>query len=250
MPSTKDIQCKDDEFTHLYTLILEPNNTYVVKIDNQKVESGKLEEDFNFLPPKRIPDPKAKRPRDWDENEKIYDPNDTKPVDWDKPELIPDPNAEKPDDWDEKIDGEWTPPKIKNPEFKGKWTPRKIKNPKFRGIWVAPKIKNPEYVPDNYLYRYNNIGAIGIEIWQVKSGTIFDNFLITDDLKYADDFGKATWGLTKDAEKRMKEKIDEEEKKREEEEKSKDESLESDEKKENFDDEMTYDQDEDFKDEL
>lgn len=32
---------------------------------------------------------------------------------------------------------------------------------------------------------------------QVKSGTIFDNFLITDDVKEAEEFGKETWGATK-----------------------------------------------------
>lgn len=31
----------------------------------------------------------------------------------------------------------------------------------------------------------------------MKSGTIFDNFLITDDVKEAEDFGKETWGETK-----------------------------------------------------
>lgn len=33
--------------------------------------------------------------------------------------------------------------------------------------------------------------------FQVKSGTIFDNFLITDDEKYAEKVGKDTWGNTK-----------------------------------------------------
>ena len=42
---------------------------------------------------------------------------------------------------------------------------------------------------------------------QVKAGTIFDNFLITDDEEYAAKFGDETWGLTKDAEKKMKEAV-------------------------------------------
>ena len=52
---------------------------------------------------------------------------------------------------------------------------------------------------------------------QVKSGTIFDNFLITDDEKYAEEFGEETWGQTKDAEKKMKDEQDEEERKKAEE---------------------------------
>lgn len=31
----------------------------------------------------------------------------------------------------------------------------------------------------------------------MKSGTIFDNFIITDDVKEAEDFGNETWGATK-----------------------------------------------------
>uniref|UniRef100_A0A493TFL0 Calreticulin n=1 Tax=Anas platyrhynchos platyrhynchos TaxID=8840 RepID=A0A493TFL0_ANAPP len=114
----KDIRCKDDEFTHLYTLIVRPDNTYEVKIDNSKVESGSLEDDWDFLPPKKIKDPEAKKPEDWDERAKIDDPEDSKPEDWDKPEHIPDPDAKKPEDWDEEMDGEWEPPVIQNPEYK------------------------------------------------------------------------------------------------------------------------------------
>merc|ERR1719209_1927855 len=51
----KDIRCKDDVYTHLYTLIVRPDNTYEVKIDNEKVESGDLEADWDFLAPKKIP---------------------------------------------------------------------------------------------------------------------------------------------------------------------------------------------------
>jgi calreticulin len=76
----KDIKCKDDEFTHLYTLILNPDNTYEVRIDSEKVESGKLEEDWEFTAPKRIPDPNAKKPSDWVDEAKIDDPTDTKPA--------------------------------------------------------------------------------------------------------------------------------------------------------------------------
>lgn len=32
---------------------------------------------------------------------------------------------------------------------------------------------------------------------QVKTGTIFDNFVITDDVKEAEDIGNETWGVTK-----------------------------------------------------
>lgn len=63
----------------MYTLIVNPDNTYEVKIDNVKVESGNLEDDWDFLPPKKIKDPEAKKPEDWVDQEKIPDPEDKKP---------------------------------------------------------------------------------------------------------------------------------------------------------------------------
>lgn len=104
----KDIRCKDDVFTHFYTLVVQPDNTYEVLIDNEKVESGSLEDDWKFLAPKTIKDPAAKKPDDWEDNATIPDPDDVKPDGWDeiKP-TIPDPEATKPDDWDEEMDGEW-----------------------------------------------------------------------------------------------------------------------------------------------
>ena len=51
---------------------------------------------------------------------------------------------------------------------------------------------------------------------QVKAGTIFDNFLITDSAEHAEQVGKDTWEVTKDAEKKMKDEQDEEERKKKE----------------------------------
>uniref|UniRef100_A0A1A8QMJ5 Calreticulin n=1 Tax=Nothobranchius pienaari TaxID=704102 RepID=A0A1A8QMJ5_9TELE len=230
----KDIRCKDDEYSHLYTLIVNPDNTYEVKIDNKKVESGNLEDDWDFLPPKKIKDPEAKKPEDWDDREKIPDPDDKKPEDWDKPENIPDPDAKKPDDWDEEMDGEWEPPMVTNPDYKGEWKPREIDNPAYKGKWVHPEIDNPEYTADSEIYKYSSIGVIGLDLWQVKSGTIFDNFLITNDPKLAEEVGDDTWGKTKDAERKMKEGQEEEDRQKREEEdkKSREEAKEEDEEEE------------------
>lgn len=216
----KEIRCKDDVFTHLYTLIVNPDGSYEVLIDNEKAESGKLEEDWDFLPPKEIKDPEASKPEDWDEREKIDDPEDSKPEDWDQPEHIPDPDATKPEDWDDEMDGEWEPPMIDNPEFKGEWKPRQIDNPEYKGKWIHPMIPNPEYNAEEAksLGKFDEICKIGFDLWQVKSGTIFDNILITDDPAKAKEVGEELWGKTKDAEKKMKDEQDEEEKKKAEEE--------------------------------
>lgn len=209
----KDIRCKDDIYTHLYSLVIKADNTYEVLIDNEKIESGQLESDWDFLPPKKIKDPSQSKPADWDDRSTIPDPDDSKPVDWDKPEHVPDPDATKPEDWDDEMDGEWEAPMIDNPEFKGEWKPKQIDNPKYQGPWVHPEIDNPEYIPDPDLYKKKEICAVGFDLWQVKSGTIFDNILLTDDLDYAKKFGEDVWKYTIEGEKKMKESQDEEEKK-------------------------------------
>jgi len=254
----KEIRCKDDTLSHLYTLIVRPDNTYEVKIDNKKEESGSLEDDWDFLAPKKIKDPEAKKPEDWDERENIDDPEDKKPEDWEKPEHIPDPEAKKPDDWDDEMDGEWEPPQIDNPEYKGEWKPKQVPNPAYKGKWIHPEIDNPEYEQDDKLYSYTDIGALGFDLWQVKSGTIFDNILVTDDEKHAEKVGEETWGAMKEGEKKMKEAHDEEEKKKreeedkkrkEEEEKNKD-KTEDDDDEDDDDDDDAEDEDKKAKDEL
>ncbi|XP_042230572.1 calreticulin-like [Homarus americanus] len=237
----KEVRCKDDVFSHLYTLIVNPDNTYEVLIDNEKVQSGELEEDWDMLPPKKIKDPEAKKPDDWDDRPTIADPEDTKPEDWDQPEHIPDPDATKPEDWDDEMDGEWEPPMIDNPDYKGEWKPKQIDNPDYKGPWVHPEIDNPEYTPDPELYKYDEICAVGLDLWQVKSGTIFDNFLITNDIEEAKRIGEETWGATKDGAKKMKDEQDEEERKKAEEEAKAAEA----EKDDDEDDEDIDDEDED-----
>merc|ERR1740131_584517 len=153
--------------THLYTFIVKPDNTYEIRIDGKEESSGTLEDEWDFLPPKKIKDPAAKKPADWVDNAEIDDPNETKPDGWDQPELLPDPEAKKPEDWDDEEDGEWEPPMINNPEFKGEWKPKQIPNPNYSGVWVHPEIDNPEYEADDALYKYTDIGAIGFDLWQV-----------------------------------------------------------------------------------
>nr|DBA28970.1 TPA: hypothetical protein GDO54_009246 [Pyxicephalus adspersus] len=162
-----------DKKTHLYTLILKPENTFEILIDQTVVSQGSLLEDVipPLNPPKEIDDPKEKKPKEWDERVKIPDPNAEKPEDWDeggpvkiedpnavKPEgwlddeshLIPDPEAHKPSDWNDDMDGEWEAPLVPNPKCKtapgcGEWKPPLIDNPNYKGKWKPPMIENPNY---------------------------------------------------------------------------------------------------------
>ena len=226
-------------------MILKPDNTYEVQIDLKKVQSGSLLEDWDMLPPKRIKDPKAFKPEDWDEREEIDDPEDKKPEGYDDiPKQIVDPDAKKPDDWDEESDGEWEAPLIDNPAYKGEWKPKKIKNPAYKGKWVAPEIDNPDFVDDPELYNVvNDGGVVGFELWQVKAGTIFDNILITDDASYAKDIAEKNIVPLQKKESDMKNQQDEEKRKKDEEERKAKESKES--AKDADDDEDDEDEDDD-----
>jgi len=210
----KDIRCETDEFTHLYTMILHPDNTYQVNIDGKEVAKGSLKEDWDMLLPREIPDPNAHKPADWVDERQIPDPTDHKPADWDSvPREIKDPDAVKPADWDDELDGVWEAPTITNPEWKGEWRARMIDNPAYKGEWVHPKVANPDYKDDDHLYQFSDIGVVGFELWQVKAGTIFDNILVTDDAAEAEKWAAKTVH-TQEGEKKAKEKHDEEERKK------------------------------------
>jgi len=194
----------------------------------------------SLIPEKTIPDPDDKKPEDWDERAKIADPVAVKPDDWDEdapmeivdeeatkpegwlddePEEIDDPEATKPEDWDDDEDGDWEAPKIdspkcesapgcgewskpmkSNPAYKGKWYAPMIDNPSYKGIWKPQEISNPKYFelvkPD-----FEPISAIGIEIWTMQDGILFDNILIASDEKVAESYREKTWKLKFEVEK-------------------------------------------------
>ncbi|KAI8141178.1 Calreticulin family-domain-containing protein [Fennellomyces sp. T-0311] len=181
----KTVSAPKDLFTHTYTLIIKPNQTYQVLVDGEEKAAGELVEDWDFLPPKTIKDPEAKKPEDWVDEAEIDDPEDKKPEGYDDiPEFIADPEATKPEDWDDDMDGEWEAPSIPNPEYQGPWSPKRIANPEYKGAWVHPEIDNPDYKVDNEIYAYS-FANLGFDLWQVKSGTAFDNILVTDDIEEA-----------------------------------------------------------------
>ncbi|KAG2618239.1 hypothetical protein PVAP13_3NG258256 [Panicum virgatum] len=216
----KDVPCETDQLTHVYTLIIRPDATYSILIDNEEKQTGSVYEHWDILPPKKIKDPEAKKPEDWDDKEYIPDPEDK------KPEVY-----------------------IPNPEYKGPWKQKKIKNPNYQGKWKAPMIDNPDFKDDPYIYAFDSLKYIGIELWQVKSGTLFDNIIITDDPALAKKFAEDTWAKHKEAEKAA---FDEAEKKKEEEEAAKagedDDDLEDEEDDEKADEDKADSDAEDGKD--
>ncbi|XP_071712367.1 calnexin homolog [Rutidosis leptorrhynchoides] len=186
----------------------------------------------SVVPPETIPDPEDKKPEDWDDTEKIPDPDAKKPDDWDEnapmeilddeaekpegwlddePDEVDDPEAVKPEDWDDEEDGEWEAPKIDNPKCEsapgcGEWKRPMKMNPNYKGKWYAPLIDNPNYmgiwkprmIPNEEYYElekpnFEPIAAIGIEIWTMQEGILFDNILITNEETTAASIRDATW---------------------------------------------------------
>merc|ERR1712146_494392 len=217
----KEPRMEHDVLSHTYTLIVKPDNTYTVKIDNSEVQSGSLYDDFDFLKPKQINDPSKSKPEDWVDEKQIPDPEAKKPEGWDDiPEEIPEEGAEQPEDWDEEEDGEWEPPMVPNPEFKGEWKAPMIDNPDYKGEWEHPQIDNPDFVDDKNVYASicsgDGCGQVSIDLWQVKSGSIFDDIIITDDEAEAKAFYDETHAVKAPKEKEAKEAADKAKKERKE----------------------------------
>jgi len=205
--SDLDYKQEGEGTSHLYRLILKPDNTVRVEIDEDKIYEGSIKDDWEVLQPKKISDPEDKKPSDWVEDSMMDDPQDKKPDDWVEEKRIVDAEAKKPDDWDDEEDGEWEAPMKDNPAFKGEWSIKRISNPAYKGFWEAKKIDNPEYEDDDSVYKYADFGFIGFDLWQVKGSTIFDNVIICDDKAEADAFA-AKWKALSAVEKEEKAKED------------------------------------------
>merc|ERR1719432_32787 len=125
---------QDNEGTsHLYRMILKPDNTVRVEIDEEKIYEGSIKDDWEVLAPKEITDPADKKPDDWVDSSMMDDPEDKKPDDWVEEKRIVDESASKPDDWDDEEDGEWEAPMKDNPAYKGDWSVKRIENPAYKG---------------------------------------------------------------------------------------------------------------------
>merc|ERR1712232_929546 len=193
--------------SHLYRMTLKQDNTVVVDIDEEEIYKGNIKDDWEVLAAKEISDPDDKKPGDWVDTSMMDDPEDKRPDDWVEEKRIVDADAKQPEDWDAEEDGEWEAPMIDNPAFKGEWSVKRISNPAYKGIWEAKKIANPEYVDDDKVYKYDDFGFLGFDLWQVKGGSIFDNVIVTDDKAEADSFAKK-WKELSEHEKAEKKKED------------------------------------------
>uniref|UniRef100_A0A5S6QV96 Calreticulin n=1 Tax=Trichuris muris TaxID=70415 RepID=A0A5S6QV96_TRIMR len=189
------VSCKAGRLTHVYTLIIHHNLTYDVLIDLRVAKSGLLLEDFEFSDPISKPNAKTGKlsssegmPPSSNLNPEAPTQGDT----LDKNFEDHDVSKSSAKSCGNKNDGE-----------------KKEEKHTCSADSQEPTTKayKLQFMDLNF---YKGIGALGIDVWQVKSGTIFDNILVTDDKEYAVRFAKLTWQLYKYPEKHMKEKLDEE----------------------------------------
>jgi len=130
---------------------------------------------------------------------------------------FPNPASSKPKNWDDEEDGEWeaptidnpvckvgcgkwVPPTISNPAYKGKWHAPKIDNPDYKGIWKAKQIPNPNYFFDENPYVLPTISGVGIDIWTMSKGILFDNIVLGSDPTKAKEFADQSWKIRKEIE--------------------------------------------------
>jgi len=198
----------NDGTSHVYRLVIKPDATVRVEIDEEKIYEGSLKDDWEMLAAKEINDPDDTKPSDWVDDSMMDDPEDSKPDDWTDEKRIVDEDAKKPDDWDDEEDGEWEAPMKDNTAYKGDWHVKRISNPAYTGVWAAKKIANPEFVEDEALGQYADFGFLGFDLWQVKGGTIFDNVIVTDDVAEADAFVKKWKALSEHEKAKKKEEDD------------------------------------------
>ncbi|KAF9146150.1 hypothetical protein BG015_011693 [Linnemannia schmuckeri] len=186
--SKKQYPVPKDSKTHLYRLTVHPDQKFSLLIDGELTEDHlEIEKNWDVYAPRTIPNPEETKPADWVDAKEIEDPTHVKPANYDQiPRYIPDPEATQPEDWDAESDGDWEAPDIQNPEFE-EFVPRFIPNPAYKGEWKASEIPNPEFKEDADLAHYK-IGGAGLDLWQVKSGSIFDDIIVTTDAAVADKY--------------------------------------------------------------
>ena len=175
----------------------------------------------------RIADPAAAKPADWDEDAPMTLPDEdaTMPAGWleGTPATLADPAAAKPPDWDDEEDGSWEAPQVdnpacehapgcgpwvrpskRNPAYRGPWRAPLVDNPAYRGPWAPRAIPNPAAFTDPALWRLGGpgaaMGAVGLEVWTMSGGLLFDNVLLARDEATASDFAAATFRVKAAAE--------------------------------------------------
>eukprot|EP00353_Schmidingerella_taraikaensis_P017620 CAMPEP_0185619696 /NCGR_PEP_ID=MMETSP0436-20130131/51437_1 /TAXON_ID=626734 ORGANISM="Favella taraikaensis, Strain Fe Narragansett Bay" /NCGR_SAMPLE_ID=MMETSP0436 /ASSEMBLY_ACC=CAM_ASM_000390 /LENGTH=117 /DNA_ID=CAMNT_0028259401 /DNA_START=14 /DNA_END=367 /DNA_ORIENTATION=- len=115
-----------------------------------------------------------------------------------------------------------------------------IPNPDYKGEWKAKRVANPKYRDD--VYAFDDIGAVGFELWIVNKGSIFDNIIVTDSVEEAEAHAKEHFHAIVEAEKEAKKEIDDAKKAEEDAKKAAEAEAEEDEDEDDEEEEDSHDE--------
>lgn len=165
----------DEVYTHFYTVAFYNDNTFELFLDGEA--NGKrvdIEKEFPVLEPKFIPDPSHVKPFDWVDSPIMPDPN----------VVLPDmTHEEEPDEDKDGVPLYELKKEIFRRPLKS-WSTPHVPNPNYKGPFIQRKIPNPNYVPNDKLYELPApIAYVGIEVYQEFGGSIYDDIMISYDLK-------------------------------------------------------------------
>ncbi|KAJ3436639.1 calreticulin-3 [Anaeramoeba flamelloides] len=161
----KNANFKIGERTKIYTLVFNPNNTYQVYIDMEMIDSGEIFHDFGVYTTKTI-----SKIFSNERDSEIYFTENTEHEN----------NSESESESETETESETESEGNSKEEIEILFE-------------EAEQIDNPKYVSPNELHVFENLDYLGIDIFQVESGTIFDSFLICDNFTYAMEFANLVW---------------------------------------------------------
>jgi hypothetical protein len=78
-----------------------------------------------------------------------------------------------------------------------------IPNPAYKGLWSPRQIPNPNFFEDLHPAYFHPIAGVGIEIWTMNDGIMFDNIMLTTDKAVADAYADDTFAVKFAEEKRL-----------------------------------------------
>ena len=68
-----------------------------------------------------------------------------------------------------------------------------LPNPNYKGEWKAPMIEHPLWKKRGQMYIMPKIRYIGVDVWQVRAGAIFDNFFVGNNIDEFEEFANRTF---------------------------------------------------------
>uniref|UniRef100_A0A5S6Q8E2 Calreticulin n=1 Tax=Trichuris muris TaxID=70415 RepID=A0A5S6Q8E2_TRIMR len=194
----KSVTCEEDAYTHFYSFIIHPNQTYEIRIDNKVRMAGNIIDDFGLHIPYMIRNYKVRKPSDWDD--RIFLKNKSMPLNDNKnsnEDAIT--NQERMYD-----DGNYNG----DSEFSERPPHGYVRNQNYRGRWKPPYVIRRSGEEKALQLAYRNIGAVGFDLWVITTEIVFDNILISDDTNHALKFDEESFERLRKSEKIMKGRMD------------------------------------------